>query len=463
MLLTISTAHQPAGDLGWLAHKHPDKFQTFDLSFGQVHVFFPEVSETRCTLALMLDVDPVNLVRGGGPEQSGPLDQYVNDRPYVASSLMSVAISQVLGTALGGRSKDRPELAATPLPFTARLDVLPVRGGPQILHRLFEPLGYTVTAERYPLDEQFPEWGTSPYYSVTIAGTQTLSRLLTHLYVLIPVFDNQKHYYIGDDEVEKLLQKGEGWLAAHPEREFITRRYLKNRGGLVRQAIRILSEGEAAGEQELVTPQQEDSLESTLSLNQQRYQTVIAALRESGTKTVLDLGCAEGKLIAELLQEKQLERIVGLDVSLRTLEVAAARLDLERLQEQRPGRVELWHGSLMYRDRRLENFDAALVVEVIEHLDPPRLAAMQRALFQFARPRTVILTTPNVEYNVRFPTLPAGQFRHGDHRFEWTRREFQDWANQVATAFGYSIRFAPVGPVDEDVGSPTQMAVFTRE
>jgi 3' terminal RNA ribose 2'-O-methyltransferase Hen1 len=462
MLLTISTTHRPATDLGYLLHKHPERFQSFDLSFGQAHVFYPEVAEDRCTAALLLDVDPVGMVRAKGRNQNQLLGQYVNDRPYVASSFMSVAISQVLASAMSGRCKDRPELAATAIPLTARIEVLPVRGGEGFVQRLFEPLGYAVEATRHPLDEQFPEWGESPYFSVAISGTKTLSELLTHLYVLVPVFDNAKHYFVGEDELEKLLAKGEGWLAQHPEKEQISRRYLKHRSSLYREALARLVEEESveAADDQPAVEGREDSLEKPLSLNEQRHGAVLAALRSSGAESVLDLGCGDGKLLRELVKDKQFKQIVGMDVSIRSLEAAQSRLKLDRLPEKQAERIKLIHGSLIYRDRRLANFDAAAVVEVIEHLDPPRLAALERVLFEFARPKTVVMTTPNREYNVTWETLPAGQFRHPDHRFEWTRPEFQQWAGRVAEQHGYAVRFLPVGPVDAAVGSPTQMAVF---
>lgn len=461
MLLTITTTHNPATDLGYLLHKHPDRFQSFDLSFGKAHVFYPEVTEDQCSACLLLDVDPVGMVRGKNRNQSFLLGHYVNDRPYVASSFMSVAISQVLGTALGGRCKDRPELVATPIPLMARLDVLRVKGGDEFLRQVFEPLGYTVEATRHTLDEQFPEWGESPYFSVVISGTKTLSELLTHLYVLIPVFDNDKHYFVGEDELEKLLSKGAGWLASHPEKEQITRRYLKHRYSLFRQALARLVESEDADDDEHEA--KEEALERPLSLNEQRHGAVLAALRASGARQVLDLGCGEGKLLRELLSDKQFERIVGMDVSIRSLEIAHKRLKVDRLPDRQAERLNLMHGSLIYRDKRLAGFDAAAVVEVVEHLDQPRLAAMERVVFEFARPKTVVLTTPNQEYNVMWETLPAGQFRHSDHRFEWTRHEFQNWANHVAKTHGYSVRFLPVGPEDENVGAPTQMGVFTVE
>jgi 3' terminal RNA ribose 2'-O-methyltransferase Hen1 len=151
-----------------------------------------------------------------------------------------------------------------------------------------------------------------------------------------------------------------------------------------------------------------------------------------------------------------------MDVSGRVLDLAESRLKLDRLAPKQRERIRLMHGSLMYRDSRLSGFDAASVVEVVEHLDQPRLRAFERVLFESARPATIALTTPNAEYNVKWPSLPAGQFRHQDHRFEWTRPQFQTWANDVASRFGYVVTYRPVGDEDSQVGAPTQMAVFVR-
>lgn len=467
MLLTITTTHPPATDLGYLLHKNPGRAQSFQLSFGRAHVAYTEASVDRCTAALLLDVDPVGLVRGRrGPEgEGGLLMQYVNDRPYVASSFLSVAIADVFGTAMAGRSKERPELAATAIPVEARIAVLGCRGGEDLLRRLFEPLGYAITVERHGI-EAMPAWGESRYFTVTLNATTRIAELLAHLYVLIPVLDDEKHYWVGDAEVEKLLRVGEGWLAAHPERALIAARYLKRRRSLVRDAIaRLVTDEEPDAEEAgpAARDAEEGVLERPLSLNEQRQASVLGALRASGAASVVDLGCGEGRLLKLLLDDRQFSRIVGMDVSHRTLESAADRLKLDRLSEKHRERITLIHGSLMYRDRRLEGFEAAAVVEVIEHLDPPRLAAFERVLFEFTRPGTVVLTTPNAEYNIRWPSLPAGRFRHRDHRFEWTRAQFQQWAGSIAARFGYEVRFAPVGPVDIDVGSPTQMAIFARQ
>jgi 3' terminal RNA ribose 2'-O-methyltransferase Hen1 len=466
MLLTLSTTHRPATDLGFLLHKNPARMQSFELSFGQAHVVYPEATVDRCTMALVLDVDPVGLVRGRrGPEgDGGMLAQYVNDRPYVASSFLSVAISQLFGTALAGRSKDRQELADRPLPLEARLAVVPCRGGEEFLRRLFEPLGYAVHAVAHPLDPSIPDWGASRYYTVTLTAETRVADLLTHLYVLIPVLDDEKHYWVGDDEVDKLVRHGEGWLAAHPEKDVIARRYLKHHHSLVRDAVARLVADEAPAEDDETLPAERDAeeltLERPLSLNEQRLGTVLGALRASGATSVLDLGCGEGRLLRLLLDDRQFARIAGMDVSHRALEIAADRLKLDRMPAAKRERITLLHGSLMYRDARLTGFDAAAVVEVIEHLDPPRLAAFERVAFEFARPATVVVTTPNAEYNVRWPSLPAGRFRHRDHRFEWTRDQFETWAAGIAQRFGYRVRFAPVGPVDPEVGSPTQMGIF---
>jgi 3' terminal RNA ribose 2'-O-methyltransferase Hen1 len=457
MLLTITTTYEPATDLGYLLHKNPAKCQAFELSFGQAYVFYPEATAQRCTAAMLLDVDPVGMIRGGVRFREGLLDQYVNDRPYVASSLLSVAIAQVYGSALGGRCKERPELANVPIPLTATLSVLPCRGGQGFLEQIFGPLGYAVRAVRHPLDERFPEWGESPYYTVELAKTTTLKELLTHLYVLISVFDHHKHYYVGGDEMDKLLAKGAGWLAAHPQREAIAFRYLKHAPSLARQALAQLAQDE---DPTAAILEDDEPAERPDSLNDQRLGAVLAALRASGAKRVLDLGCGEGKLLRELMKDRQFEQIVGMDVSIRTLETAAERLKLARLPDVQRDRLKLIHGSLMYRDARLAGFDAAVVVEVVEHLDPPRLAAFQRVLFECARPATVVLTTPNRECNALFPNLPPNGLRHRDHRFEWTRAEFQSWANAVAERFGYAVRFLPVGPEDPNLGPPTQMGVF---
>jgi 3' terminal RNA ribose 2'-O-methyltransferase Hen1 len=394
----------------------------------------------------------------------GALQHYVNDRPYVASSFLSVAIAEVFGSALSGKSRERPDLAATPIPLIATISAIECRAGEEVLRRLFEPLGYAVEVTGHQLDETFSEWGASHYYSLKLEGTCTLHDLLTHLYVLIPVLDNDKHYWVGDDEVNKLLRHGEGWLAKHPDCELITRRYLRYKHHLAREALQRLADDDDLDPDlsEEKHANEEAAVERPLSLNERRLGTVIAVLKETGARRIIDMGCGEGRLVDRMMQEKEFSQIVGMDVSYRSLEIAQSRLKVERLPERQKERLQFIQGSLTYRDKRFSGFDAATCIEVIEHLDLPRLSAFERVLFEFAAPKAVIVTTPNSEYNCRFETLPAGQFRHRDHRFEWTREQFKSWANQVASRFNYKVRFLPIGDVDAEVGAPTQMGVFEK-
>ena len=465
MLITLSTTHRPATDLGYLLHKHPGRVQTFEQSFGVATVFFPEATEERCTAALMLEVDPIGLVRRGHGSASdhAPLEQYVNDRPYVASSFLAVALGDVFRSAVAGRSKERPELAQTAIPLEASIGVLPFRGGEEFLRALFEPLGYEVITRRLPLDPAFPAWGESAYFNVTLRATRRLSELLSHLYVLIPVLDNEKHYWVGEDEVEKLLRNAGEWLAQHPLKEKIARRYLRHKRNLTRLALdRLTAEDESDPDEEEPVPgaQREAELEERVSLNQQRIRTIRGVLLERGVTSVIDLGCGEGRLLGELMKERQFRRLIGVDVSIRSLERAAERLKLERLPAAQRSRIQLLQGSLTYRDSRLSGSEAATVVEVIEHLDPHRLSTFERVLFESVRAPLTIVTTPNVEYNVKFEGLAPGRLRHSDHRFEWTRSEFADWTQAQATRYGYRASILPIGEVDDALGPPTQMALF---
>jgi 3' terminal RNA ribose 2'-O-methyltransferase Hen1 len=463
VLLTLSTTHVPATDLGFLLHKNPMRAQQSEVSSGTAHVFYPEADEQRCTVALLLEVDPIGLVRSAraGSTDDAALAQYVNDRPYAASSLLAVALGKVFATARRGTSKERPDLVDVALPLDVHVPALSCRGGPDMARRFFEPLGWTVEATAVPLDETFPEWGDARCIDLRLAGTLRLADALNHLYVALPVLDDAKHYWVGAEEVEKLLRAGTGWLADHPDRELITRRYLSHRTGLTRRAIERLAEVDDAPVESL-----DDAVDETearpVPLAVRRHEAVLAALRAAGAQRVIDLGCGSGALLPALLAERSFTEVVGVDVSARALEIAARRLRLDRMPERARDRLTLLQSGLTYTDARLRGYDAAVLMEVIEHLDPDRLPALEHAVFAAAAPTTVVVTTPNVEHNVRFEALPAGSFRHRDHRFEWTRQEFADWATGVGERHGYAVRLLGVGDDDPEVGPPTQMAVLTR-
>ncbi len=490
MLLTISTTHHPARDLGFLLHKNPERVHEMDLSFGRAVMFYPEVSDEQATFALLLDIDSVALVRGRNKDSKGLFDQYVSDRPYAASSFLSVAIAKALRNALGGSSKERQQLADTPIPLKARVLPVPVRGAEDLVARLFEPLGYDVGIEPIALDEKLSYlgegWDQSPYIALNLTGEVRLSDLLSHLYVLIPVLDKRKHYFVDRAELEKLVAKGESWLGGHPAKELIASRYLRFKKSWAREALlrlavedgieEVSEEAEAsldaasAPEEGSVVAEPpsppkdaaEEALEEPIRLHDLRLDTVTAKLRDLGVRRVVDLGCGSGKLLKRLMAERQFSEILGVDVSSGSLEVAERRLRIETLPERQKARIKLLQGALTYRDRRIEDYEAAALVEVIEHLEPERLEALERVIFDCAKFETVIITTPNREYNDLFEGMAPGQLRHADHRFEWTRGEFNAWASSVAEKYAYQVQISGIGEEVENFGAPSQMAVFER-
>jgi 3' terminal RNA ribose 2'-O-methyltransferase Hen1 len=459
LVLIITATCQPATDLGFLLHKNPGTIFRANLSFGRAMIFYPTAESDTTTAVLQLEIDPVKLVRGSG-EASGPLDQYVNDRPYTANSYLSVAIADTLGSALNGRSRERQALAETPIPLEIRLPVLPCRGGSQQIRDLFGPVGWEVEAQPTPLDPENPGWGDSCNWDVTLTGVMTLSTALRSVYILVPSLDAKKHYFMGEAEVQKLLDKGEGWLAVHPAKDEIVSGFLGRRRALKDLALRQL-----ASQDEALSPvaMEDESLEAPApqaprlhTLRRQRLKEIIESRRPT---SLLDLGCGDGGFLKMLLPIRGLSRLAGMDISLLSLQRAVRKLGLETAGPALKERVQLFHGSLTYRDRRLEGYEVCTLVEVIEHLDPPRLEALEETVFGQARPEVILLTTPNRDYNQKYG---LEGMRHSDHRFEWTRAEFQAWAEGVASRHGYKVRLEGIGEDDAECGAPSQLAEFSR-
>ena len=462
MLVSLTSTTPVATDLGYLLHKHPDRVRSVDVRFGRAHVFYPEATAQRCTATTFVEVDPFGRARHRRERRAPGLEPYLNDRPYAASSMLSVALGRLFGTALSGTCEARPELVARPLDLEIDLPVVPLRDGQEMLRRLFHPLGYEVECAPIVLDPEFPAWGDSPYVSVRLAGRQAVRSALEHLYVLLPVLDDAKHYWIGPDEVDKLLRRGGDWLRSHPECDLIARRYLRL-PDLTREALARLAD---AGEDTDLLDAQRDAAEHAtelpIRLGEQRLEAVLEAVRNVGAGRVVDLGCGEGRLLERLIVEPAVTSAVGVDVSIGALERAGRRLQLDQMSERRRERIQLLQGALTYTDSRLRGFDVATVTEVVEHIDPERLDVFAEVVFGHLAARAVVLTTPNREYNVNFKHLDTRGLRHDDHRFEWTRGEFEAWAGGISERFGYGVEISGVGPVDPLRGPPTQMAVFRR-
>lgn len=427
-------------------------------------MFYPEATDESITASLLLDLDPIDLVRKL-PNSGNALTarHYVNDRPFVASSFMSSAIATVYSSALNGKCNYRPELVDVPMSLVVRLSVVRARGGEDVIRRVFAPLGYGVSVQNHALDEQFPAWGQSPYFTLTLTNNLTVQRLLQHLYVLLPVLDNERHYFMTQQDVEILLKKGEGWLAQHPDREWITSRYFKHLSRFANQVLSRLTadDDDTADDADESREANSAQTEKRVSLHSLRLDAALEAIRQSGAASVLDLGCGEGQLLKRLLREQQFTRIAGMDVAYRDLMRAKQMLRVDELSAQNRDRLTLFQGSLLYRDGRLAGFDAAALVEVIEHIEPERLPALEQVVFTAAAPKTVVVTTPNAEYNALYD-MEDGLMRHNDHRFEWTRAQFAAWANRVAQQNGYTVVITGVGEPDQTVGASSQMAVFQK-
>lgn len=484
MYVSLTTTTAPVEDLTFLLHKHPARAHTRKLSVGAVSVVCTELTDERCTVALALEVDPIGLLRGqGAAMESFTLGQYVNDRPYVASSLLTGAIRGVYGTALAGTCEARPERVSAPLVLEIHLPTVACAGGAQLIQRLFEPLGWAVSARALPLDPEVPEWGDSEIFDVRLSGTAVLQQALQQLTILLPVLDDAKHYWVDHTENDKLLRHGGDWLAAHPERELILRRFLRHQRNLIDAAAAADTSSataatdatdaiEGGGAQSVGDPDRGSATTGTRqpSLARERRDAVHAELTRLGAASVLDMGCGQGALLAPLARDPRITRLVGADVSARALAQAARRLGLDGARDGASDgapeaireKVGLIQSSLTYRDDRLRGFDAMVLMEVIEHLDPERLPVLEQTVFADARPGHVIVTTPNVEYNAAYPGIAPGELRNHDHRFEWTRAEFAAWADRVALAHGYTVALAGIGPEADGLGQSTQMATFTR-
>ncbi len=471
MQLSITTTHKPATDLSYLLHKNPDKVQTFDITGGKAYVFYPETTDEKCTATMILNIDTLEMIKNQKKSMSDfALKGYVNDRPFVASSFLSSAISSIYSSALNGNSKEKSEVVNKKIPLEVFISVINVSGGENLIKRFFEPLGYEIKIEKYELNENFKSWGESNYFSLTLKNIITLKELLTHLYILIPVFDNEKHYWVSTKDVDILLKKGEGWLENHPEKEFITKRYFKNIKSLSnlynKKSIDDIEESQKNVDSEENNENEFEEInqiikETKIKLDKQRLNYVYEKLIESGMKSIIDMGCGEGKLLKLLITNKQFEKIAGTDVSFNNLLKAKERLNFEEMSQKFKERIELFQSSLTYKDKRFSNYESCAIVEVIEHIDVERLESFEKSIFECSKFKYIILTTPNADYNINYKSLNKQNLRHSDHRFEWTKDEFKSWIDKICEKYKYNAKISGVGEFDEQSGHPTQVVEFS--
>lgn len=438
----------PATDLGFLLHKHPDRVQRFATTQGEATVFYPVAAADRCRVVLHVDGS------GARVDTHTDVDRYVNTIPYAASTRLVVAMGKVFGDAIAGRCPSRAELVDHAWDMTVSIPAVPVRAELRP-EDVFGPLGWSVTARAEPLMPA--DWGDSDFATLTLSGRFTVRDSLRHIAVALPALAGDKHYFVDDDEVDKLLRLGDGWLAEHPRRDAIVRGYLKHLGGLTTEALSRLGSDrvapESAEDETRAVEADRRSPDTRRTLADERIATVAEIIRGTQARSVLDVGCGEGRLLAALSADSTVTRLAGVDVSTDELRTAAGRL------ERRRG-IELWQSSLLYTDERCRGFDVVVLMEVIEHIDPGRLPVAVDSVFDTMQPGAVIVTTPNAEYNPVYG-LDNG-FRHPDHRFEFTRDEFESWCGRVAADYSYEVTLSGIGQVVDGVGTPTQSAVFRR-
>ena len=475
MFLSLAVTGEHAPDLGFVLYKHPDRMYEKANSRGRIIGVFSENEPARAEFCLVVEVDPVERVRGVSWDRG--IASYVEPMPFLAASHVSQAISQALGSAMNGvlASKD-PETdarvrAAGVLPWPLEIKVGPVRCSPWMIERLFGHLGWNVAIASHPLEVPGRTDDDRPLHVFTLTGSATVSDALAQLYVLLPVLDPNRHYFYDESEVRKLFDKGGDWLNDHPYRDVIISRYLSKSKELREYARSLFGKfQEKKSDEELQADYDEWSetfggMDDDGSPHALRHARILSDIASWGVRSVVDLGCGEGKLLEGLARIAQDMRVVGVEPSVRDLERARKNLSRNPGKTVDP-RVTLIHGSAIYADERLKGFDAAVLSEVIEHVDPDRLSHLARSVFGVMRPNRVVVTTPNGDYNAWFDLRP-GEFRHADHRFEWSRPECEAWVTAVSAEYGYHSEITGAGGFygdrDDRHGEVSHYIVFTKK
>ncbi|MBW4084382.1 3' terminal RNA ribose 2'-O-methyltransferase Hen1 [Paenibacillus sp. S150] len=477
MHLIIRVTGAGAGMLSRLLAKNPDNLYDRMEKEARVRIAFTASSEQEAEAVIYVTPDPVELVKGASSAHND-ITQYINDREFVVSSLFCTYIRSALGTALNGKTKEAY------LPWVNRKLALELTFGPvasnlpdHALEDLFIPLGYEVVLERGDAAYAFELKSRSSVRYIKLKGIQTLQTALRQLFVLIPALDDYKHYYISDDEVDKIRRYGDGWLENHPQRALILKRTLRFAGAIKHYEDQMAGDGqqaengasgEAPGIAEPFAAPAEASAGTGAAeapkarLNDLRYAAIADTVeRLAARRSIVDFGSGGGKLSARLSSVPGVQEIKAVEPS------AAAQLramDRFAKLEGRPGAIvpEPVTGSLFYYDEALRGKDVMILCEVIEHIDERRLNRVMETIFHEYAPGTLIITTPNKEYNALYQ-MEHEKLRHRDHRFEWDREAFGAWCSCWTSAYNYSVRLSGIGEFAQEYGYPTQMAIFTKE
>lgn len=498
MQLAIKATGEGAKMLSFLLSKNPQNLYDRSEKGYRVRLTYTVFTDTEVEAVLIVTPDPVELVKNSPDVYD--ITQYINDREFVTSSLFCSYARSALGTALNGRPKEEYSEWVNHA-FNLTISFGPVASDlpDAVINDLFEYLGYEVTIERGQADYRFQLKERSSARFISISGLSTVQAALKQLFVLIPVLDNYKHYYLSEQEIDKLQRYGEGWLDRHPLRELIIKRSLRFQD-LIDQAALIYGDkrweqpaegynvwkpavgreeiaktAEIKGIEELEELEELDGIDEAerldgesaresapfVSLNEQRYQAIVKIVENIPAKqTLVDFGAGEGKLSVRLGFIPGVKEILAVEPTERAQLRAIERFDKAARREAFVKPIPVW-GSLFYYDERLRCKDVMILCEVIEHIDEYRLPGTMECLFKEYQPKTLIVTTPNAEYNA-FYQMPE-KMRHKDHRFEWTRQEFSEWCNGWANLYPYEVQIEGIGDQTEEYGQPTQTAIFTRQ
>ena len=446
MLLTIACNGPDATDLSWLLHKRPDRFQKFDLGYGNAFIFFPEYARDRCTACLLLEIrsDSLNeLCKAKDGEF-----QYVNSRQYLSSSLLSAAIGRAFSSALKGVCQDKPSLVDKSYDIEIRISSFSCRINPDFIERILAPLGYGIEWEELQKEEDYLDGGFS-YGDLHLRIHATLQNVLSHLYILFPVFDRQTHVWLGETQLQKFIRHSQKWLGEHPEKRLIINEYFGPAADLRYRMLELFG-----------ALRNQDDNPQYASLNYARQSAIDGVLAASGAKSVIDLGCGNASLLSYLHEKDTYEKLAGMDVSAKNIESARKKLGSSFLHTR--ATPDLFIGSLTYSDKRIFGYDAAILSEVIEHFETERMDSIMRIILSEARPKLFVMTTPNKTYNHEFPFLEPGAFRHPDHRHEFDKNEFSEFCERYASMFDYDFEMSHIGEELSEVGAPTLMGIFKK-